>query len=237
MKSFLITAGQVVFTLFLYLLGTLILALAIFPGMGLCFVVWQQTVNYILWGRIFALCLALVAAYFLHGLFLILLVGTLRIIFQLNLKEAEYPLVSLGTAKWFIINALQTLVSITFMDFVLLTPFASLFYRLMGAKLGRNVQINSKFCADISLLEIGNGSVIGGHATVIGHSFERDKLILKKVKIGRHVVVGLNAVILPGAEIGDGALIAAGAVVPKNTRIAPKAVYLGPLADSAKGLA
>ena len=148
------------------------------------------------------------------------------------MKEAEYPIASLGAAKWFLINALQTLVSITFTDCILLTPFASLFYRLMGAKLGRNVQINSKFCADISLLEIGDGSVIGGHATVIGHSFERDKLILKNVRIGRHVVVGLNAVILPGVEIGDGAIIAAGAVVPKNTRIASKAVYLGPQADS-----
>jgi len=232
MKWILVTIGQVVFALFLYAVGTAILALAIFPGAMACYLTWQQTATYAIWARVLMFCLALVAAYFLHGLVLIVLVGALRVLCRLNLKEAEYPIASLGAAKWFLINALQTLVSITFMDFILLTPLASLFYRLMGAKLGRNVQINSKFCADISLLEIGDGSVIGGHATVIGHSFERDKLILKKVRIGRHVVVGLNAVILPGTEIGDGAMIAAGAVVPKNTRIAPKAVYFGPQADS-----
>ena len=237
MKSFLVTIGQVIFTLFLYLLAVGLLGLSIFPGATFCYFVWGQTMACPVWSKILLLCFSLVAGYFLYGFVLIFLVGGLRAIFRLNLHEAEYPMVSIGAAKWYVTNALQLLVSITFMDFVLLTPFANLFYRLMGAKLGRNVQINSKFCADISLLEIGDGSVIGGHATVIGHSFERDKLILKKVKIGRHVVVGLNAVILPGAEIGDGALIAAGAVVPKNMRIAPKSVYLGHQSDSVKGLA
>jgi hypothetical protein len=43
----------------------------------------------------------------------------------------------------------------------------------MGANIGCNVQINSSYCADLSVLELGDGAVIGGHATVICHSFER----------------------------------------------------------------
>ena len=50
---------------------------------------------------------------------------------------------------------MQFIVWSIFGDFLLMTPFAALFYRLMGAKLGLNVQINSKYCADLSLLEIG----------------------------------------------------------------------------------
>lgn len=123
----------------------------------------------------------------------------------------------------------------TFLITVAQALFALCLYLLGVARLGKHVQINSKFCADLSLLEIGDGSVIGGHATVIGHSFEREKLILKKVKIGRQVVVGLNAVILPGVEIGDGALIAAGAIVPKNTTVVPGSVYLGATADKSIG--
>ena len=73
---------------------------------------------------------------------------------------------------------------------------------MMGAKLGKNVQINSKYCADFSLLEIDDKAVIGGHATVIGHSFERGRLILKKVRIGKRAIIGLNSVVLPGATIG-----------------------------------
>ena len=113
------------------------------------------------------------------------------------------------------------------MDFMLLTPFANLFYRMMGAKLGLNVQINSKNVADLSLLEIGNNSVIGGNATVIGHIFERKGLKLKKIKIGSNVVIGLNAVIMPGCEIGDNAVIGAGAVLLKDTKVEPRDIWFG----------
>ena len=235
MKAFLLTALQVLFTLWLYVLGIIILGLSIFPGVLLCYFTWAQTATWALLTRILVFCFVLVAGYFVHGFALILIVGFLRVIFRLNLHEGNYPIVSAVAAKWFVANALQTLVSVTFMDFILLTPFANLFYRTLGARLGSNVQINSKFCADASLLEIGDGSVIGGHATVIGHVFERDRLILKRVKIGKHVVVGLNAIVLPGSEIGDGALIAAGAVLPKDTNVPPRSVYLGILSESSKG--
>ena len=234
MKALLLTALQVLFTFWLYVLGIIILGLSIFPGVLLCYVTWAQTATWAFLTRILVFCFVLVAGYFVHGFALILIVGFLRVICRLNLHEGNYPIVSAAAAKWFIANALQTLVSVTFMDFILLTPFASLFYRVLGARLGRNVQINSKFCADASLLEIGDGSVIGGHATVIGHVFEHDRLILRKVKIGKRVVVGLNAIVLPGSEIGDGALIAAGAVLPKDAKIRPRSVYLGVSAESIK---
>jgi acetyltransferase-like isoleucine patch superfamily enzyme len=216
---------QFLFTLMMYVLAILIMALAIYPGVVICFYVWLKTVDYALFLRIFLFCLSLTTAYFLYGFVLIFLTGIIRIIFRLNLKEGEYRIASLGMARWAFINALYLLISITFMDFVLLTPLASLVFRLMGAKVGRNVQINSKICADLSLLEIGDDAVIGGHATVICHSFERGRLILKKVKIGKRAIIGLNAVVLPGAEKGDGALVAAGAIVGKNVKVAAHSVY------------
>ena len=80
---------------------------------------------------------------------------------------------------------------------------------------------------DIPLLEIGDGAVIGGHATVICHLFEKQGLVIKKVKIGKKVIIGLNSIIMPGAQIGDGAIIAAGAIVPKDTKIEAGSVYYG----------
>lgn len=97
----------------------------------------------------------------------------------------------------------------------------------MGAKLGLHVQINSKACADLSLLEIGDNVVIGGHATVIAHSFESRGLILKRVRIDRNAIIGLNAIVLPGVHIGERAVIGAGVFVPKETTIDPGTVYLG----------
>jgi acetyltransferase-like isoleucine patch superfamily enzyme len=223
----LLTGGMVLGTLILYALEIVVLGLAMFPGALWCQAIWTSTTALFLWQRILVMCFAVVAAYFLYGFTLMAIVGILRIALRLKLREGAYPIVSVGAAKWALASALKSPVAITFMNFILMTPFAAIFYRLMGAKIGRNVHINSKSCADPSLLEIGENSVIGGHATVIGHAFEQGKLILKKVKIGKDVVVGLNAVLLPGVEAGDGATIAAGAVVPKNTKIAAGSTYMG----------
>jgi len=227
MKSLLATLGQILLALLLYVLGITVIGLALFPGAVLCYSVWLQTAAQTVPVRLLLVSFSVAAAYFLYGFSLILVVALLRILLGWRLREGEYPMVSPGAVRWACANALQLLVSVTFMDFILLTPFAPLFYRLMGARVGRNVQINSKYCADLGLLEIGDGAVIGGHATVIGHSFERGKLILRKVRIGKKAVIGLNAVVLPGAAIGDGATVAAGAIVPKDTRVEPNSVYYG----------
>jgi len=226
--------AQIVFTFFLYAIGIAIMGLALYPAVLFFAWIWAKVGFEPLRVRCLWMSFAGVSAYFIFGFSLILLVGLFRFVFRLSLKEGEYPALSIGSARWALVNSLQLLISITFMDFIMLTPFANLFFRLMGAKLGRNVQINSKYCADLSLLEVGDNSVIGGHSTVICHSFERKRFILKKVKIGRNVVIGLNSVILPGAEIGDGSMIAAGAVLGKNTKAEPRSVYFGVPAESVK---
>ena len=228
MKSILIEFGQLLFTLSLYLLGGVILGLALLPATLLVFAVWEKAAEATPLVKGLAVSFGVAVGYFLFGLTLLGVVAFFRLLLGWKLKEGEYQAVSLGALRWACTNALYLVVAATFMDFILVTPLAPLFYRFMGAKVGRNVQINSKYCADLSLLEIGDYSVIGGHATVIAHSFERDRLILRRVKIGKGVTIGLNSVVLPGAEIGDGAIIAAGAIVPKSTLVPPHCTYTGP---------
>jgi hypothetical protein len=235
MKWILTTIMQLVFALALYAMGAVLIGLSLFPGVMLVLRVWVNTAGFPEAApRILVLCMAIAGAYFIYGLTLIFLVGGLRTALNLRLKEGDYPIPSAGAFKWAFVNSLFLLVSVTFMDFILLTPFCNLLYRLMGVKMGKNVQINSKNVADISLLEIGDRSVIGGNATVICHSFERGRLKLRKVKIGSDAVIGLNSVILPGVEIGDHAIIAAGAVLLKGTKVGHGELFYGVPAESAK---
>lgn len=227
-----IDMGLGLLTLLAYAAEIALVAIAVFPGVLLCHLLWLHTAGVTLWARLWLMCLAGVGAYFLYGVTLIALVGALRRALRLRLPEGEYPLRSLVAVKWGLAVALKSPASFTFLNLLLMTPFASVFYRLMGATIGRDVQINTKSCADPSLLEIGDGSVIGGHATILGHAFEHGRLILRKVKIGSHVVVGLNAVILPGVEVGDGATIAAGAIVPKGTRVPAGSLFFGTTAHA-----
>jgi acetyltransferase-like isoleucine patch superfamily enzyme len=224
---FLLGLATILFTLSMYCIGVVILSLAIFPGAYYLFQIWIHTAHLSVALRVLYACVGFVVAYFFSGIMLMLLVGLISFIFRLKLKEGEFDIGTVEIFKWVFVNAFFMAVKVLYLDLILMTPYCSLFYRFMGAKIGRNVLINSKNVADLSLLEIGDNSAIGGSATIIAHSFEKGGLKLNKVKIGKNVVIGLNSVIFPGVEIGDNAVIAAGAIVPKNTHVAANTTFLG----------
>lgn len=234
MRSFLITLAQLVFTISMYLIGIIFFGLALIPGIALVLKTWNAGIGLQPLMRYSMLGFSIAGGYFLFGLTLILLVGLTRTILRLRLKEGSYPIFSWGTLKWAFINSLYLMINFTFIDFILLTPFANLLQRLLGAKLGKNVQINSKFVFDATLLEIGDNTVVGGDAIIIGHVVERRRLKLSPVKIGKNVTLGSNCVVMPGCEIGDNAIIGVGAVLLKNTKVEPRAIYYGVPAEQVK---
>jgi acetyltransferase-like isoleucine patch superfamily enzyme len=234
MKSVLITIGQLMFSLMMYVMCTVFFGLALIPGVALVLKTWRMGPVLNVLTHYTLLGLSMAAGYFLFGFTLILLIGCTRVILRLRLKEGVYPIFSFGGLKWAFISALYLLINFTFIDFILLTPFANLLLRLLGAKLGKNVQINSKFVYDATLLEIGDNTVVGGDAIIIGHVVERGRLKLRKVKIGNNVTLGSHCTVMPGCEIGDNAIIGAGAVLLKNTKVEPRAVYFGVPAESVR---
>jgi acetyltransferase-like isoleucine patch superfamily enzyme len=178
--------------------------------------------------------LSLAGGYFLFGLTLIFLVGMVRMVLRIRLKEGNHPIFSAEAFKWAFVSALYLLVNFTFIDFILLTPFSNIFFRMLGVKLGKNVQINSKFIFDATLLEIGDNTVVGGGAIIIGHIVERGTLKLRKVRIGKNVTIGSHSTVMPGCEIGDNAIIGASAVLRKGTKVEPRDIYYGIPAESVK---
>ena len=113
-------------------------------------------------------------------------------------------------------------------------------------RLGRKVNIHRGVKLSVfgnagkkAVLEIGDGSAIGdrteihagesvtiGNGTLISwdccildrdyHKLESENEITNPVKIGNHVWVGCNVLILKGITVGDGAVIAAGSVVTRD---------------------
>lgn len=234
MKSFLVSLSQLVFSLLMYLMGTVYFGLALVPGIAISVKTWQCAVLLSPFVRYALLGFSIAGGYFLFGFSLIILTGLTRMLFGLRLKEGNYPLFSWSAIQWAFISSLYLMINFTFIDFILLTPFAGILQRLLGAKLGKNVQINSKYVFDASLLEIGDNTVVGGGAIIIGHIVERGILKLKKVKIGKNVTIGSHSTIMPGCEIGDGAIIGASAVLLKNTKVESRAVYFGIPAEPIK---
>lgn len=227
MKSLLISAGQLAFTLVMYFLATIYFGIALMPGVSLVFKVDALSQDSDIFLRCLLFGFALAAGYFIFGLTLIILAGLTRTVFGLRLKEGVYPIFSRQALKWAFMSSLYSMINFTFIDFILLTPFANLLQRLLGAKLGKNVQINSKFVFDATLIEIGDNTVVGGGAIIIAHVVERGRLKLSRVKIGSNVTLGSHCTVTPGCEIGDNSIIGAGAVLLKNTKVEPRSVYYG----------
>ena len=109
---------------------------------------------------------------------------------------------------------------------VLPTPLARLFFIALGAKLGRNTY-SQGILHDPPFVDIGTDSVVGQSALLIPHVIEGERLAHYPIKIGDHVTVGANAVILSNVVIEDRAIIAVGAVVPKGSRIGAGEVWGG----------
>ncbi len=211
----------------LYLQASVLFGLAAFPGVWICLTAWQATASWPEAARVLLLSLLGALSYFLFGLVLMVLVVATRILFFLRIEPGRYPFLSLGTIRWALFNTLILFVRFTFMNWLRVTPLLPLFYRAMGAKVGRNVHINTSVIGDACLLEIGDDAVIGGDATVICHSAERGHLIISPVKIGKGADIGLMAIIMPGVEVGDGAVVGAHAFVTKNTVIPPGTFWGG----------
>jgi acetyltransferase-like isoleucine patch superfamily enzyme len=105
---------------------------------------------------------------------------------------------SLQAIRWASYNAIGLLVRYTCVNFIRVTPFLSLFHRMMGMRIGQRVLINTAIIADSNLIDIGDDTLIGGDAQVVAHAAERGMLVTAPIKIGKRVTIGLMAVVFPG---------------------------------------
>ena len=212
---------------FLHLLAVTVLAFSFFPMVFFFYAVWKWMGIYPIGAKILAFSFSIAIGYFLFGTALIFLCVFAKNLFRFKIAPGLYTIHSMECLRWMGYNSLILLANSAFLDVLRLSPFQTLFYRLMGAKVGDGVNINTAGLADLSMLEIGNNVLIGGGVALICHASERGFIRLAPTKIGNNVSIGLGSVIMPDSEIGDGASISPCSYLPRGTKIPPKAVWGG----------
>ncbi len=218
--------------LFLHFLAMSVLGFSLFPMIYFFYIVWKFMGAYAVWLKILAFSFSIAFGFFLFGATLIFLCVFTKNIFRFKIAPGLFTIHSKEALGWTGYNCMILVANSAFLDVFRLSPFQILFYRLMGAKIGERVIVNTAGLADLSMLEIGNDVLIGGGVALICHASERGFLKLAPTKIGNNVSIGLGSVIMPDVEIGDGASIAPCSLVPKGMRIPPKGVWGGnPLRD------
>jgi len=103
------------------------------------------------------------------------------------------------------------------------TPFLSLknwMYRsFLRMKVGDKTAFALMVMPDVMFPEkitIGANSIIGYNTTILAHEYLIKEYRIGEVIIGKEVMIGANATILPGVTIGDHAIISAGTLVNKD---------------------
>jgi len=198
----------------------LVVGVALLPAVLFVKVFWFR-------GSPILLAFALGIGYLIFGLTYLVLVVVIRKLIGFRSREGDYPFLSSYAIRWAFLGSLVGLAKILILDHLKGMPILNAFFRLMGARIGRNVLINTCNLFDFDLLEIGDDTFLGGDAVIIGHVGEKGLLKIRPVRIGARCTVGQSSVVFPGATMEEGSVLGALSLLPKGKTLPRGTVWGG----------
>ncbi len=128
-------------------------------------------------------------------------------------KPGRYPLWSFYYFRWWLANRFQGLsMAGVFQG----TPLMSLYYRAMGARVGKGCFIGTGLCSAFDVVTIGDNASIGADTQLLGCRVEDGMLIIGSVDIGKdcfvglHCCLGLDVKMAAGSALDDMSLLSDG---------------------------
>jgi non-ribosomal peptide synthetase-like protein len=151
-------------------------------------------------------------------------------------KAGHYPVWGAYYFRWWLVTRFQEL---SLWGIFVGTPLMSLYFRAMGAKVGRGCSIDTPHCYAFDLISIGNDTSIGPETQLLGYRIENGWLILGRCDIGNECFVGIHACLSLNtrlenrARVGDMTHLADDAVVAADTSVRGSPAELGEIDVSA----
>lgn len=170
-------------------------------------------------GGVLLFGLSLGGALYLYFVTGIVLIGALVRLLTIGIKPGRYPRQSLTFLRWMAYSGLHNLAKRTILPMVSGTFLVEFFYRLLGCRIGKNVQLFTWIINDPYLLELEDNVVVGGLTDLSCHLFEGDALILDRVRVGANTLIGAHCYISPGVTIGRNCVIGLNVYLRKNKHV------------------
>ena len=127
--------------------------------------------------------------------------------------------------KWAVALAVE--VTLETLSSLYATVYMRAWYRLMGAKIGKDSEISTNIAGRYDLVEIGDKCFIADEVILGDEDIRRGWMTLEKLKTGSRVFIGNDGVLPPGAIIPDGALIGIKSKPPANNLLSPNDTWFG----------
>lgn len=163
--------------------------------------------------------LSIASGFLMYGFSLIFVVPAINKLLPLKVRPHRASWFSLTVIPWYYHNALTYLVRYTFLEFITPTPLNTLFFKMMGMKIGKGTMINTTNISDPCLIELGDYVTVGGSATLIAHYGMKGMLIIDKLVIHDNVTIGLKASLFGDVVVGKGATVKPNEVLLPKTRV------------------
>ncbi len=131
-------------------------------------------------------------------------------------KPGSYPLWGWFYWRFWLARHIQAMIPLSYFRN---TPLLPLYFRLLGARIGRNVQIGTHHLYVYDLLTIGECSSIGAEAQIPGYYIENGRLTLGAITLGKRCYVGTKSVLHTEVTLEDGACLDELSMVPAGVTI------------------
>ena len=127
--------------------------------------------------------------------------------------------------KWTV--TLATEITLETLSSLYATIYMRTWYRLMGAKIGKDAEISTNLSGRYDLVEIGEKNFIADEVVFGDEEVHRGWMILRRVRTGPRVFVGNSAVVPTGADVPANALIGIKSKPPENEMMSEGDTWFG----------
>ncbi len=173
--------------------------------------------------RLPALAVAGAAFVILPPLMILLSIGVKWIVIG-RYKSGDYPLWGAYYFRWWFVRRFLAVMPTQFLSG---TPFMVLYYRLLGAKIGKGAFLSMDQIDAPDLVSIGAGAIISDGALFATTSVERGLLRIGRNDVGERAFVGTMAVIGRNARLGDDAVLEDLSAIPTGESVPNGELWTG----------
>lgn len=141
-----------------------------------------------------------------------------------RVRPGRYPLWGWYYLRWWFVQTLIRSVPLKRLGGTPLLPFV---YRLLGAKVAKNVHIATDLLAAFDVISLGDAASIDEGASLLGYTVEDGHLVIGLVSVGCRGFVGTRSVLSPDTVMEDGARLEDLSLLQSGTRVPAGQTWAG----------